>query len=256
MPTFSQSTLKRLCMLSQNTCAFTGCNDVLSKPTGTITGDVCHIRAASKKGARFDPLQSEEARHSFSNLVLMCVEHHRIIDAEPLTYTTQILEKMKRDHESKGVEEITPAMTKLAEDFFKKYNSISVISNSGQVAINSPGAIQINNLNLKTQKTKITFAPIQGSIGNNSALRGYAKYLIDRYNEFQKADESKTDRYKYMAIYKAIEREFGTKWDCVPETRFTDLATFLQKKINNTILGRNNKSKGQPNYHMFEDHPT
>lgn len=146
MPTFSRSTLKRLCMLSQNRCAFSGCKDVLSEPTGTITGDVCHIRAASKKGARFDPHQSDEARHSFSNLVLMCVKHHSIIDAEPLTYTTQMLEKMKCDHESKGVEEITPAMTKLAEDFFKKYNSISVISNSGQVAINSPGAIQINSL--------------------------------------------------------------------------------------------------------------
>jgi hypothetical protein len=255
MTSFSLPTLKRLCMLSNNRCAFPGCTAPLSEATGTVTGEVCHIRAASVDGPRYDPHQSEKARHSLSNLVFLCSRHHKIIDSEINTYTVEVLQAFKCAHEQKAIVEITPAVSKFAEAVFQKYSRVVVESNSGQMAINSPGAIQINSLTLKTQKAKVTIAPILGSVGSDSRVRGYIKYLIDRYNEFQKADKSKLDGYKYIAIYKAIEREFGTKWDHVPESQFPVLVAFLQKKIDMTILGRNKKSKQVPRYHEFNEHP-
>jgi hypothetical protein len=254
MTNISLPTLKRLCMLSNNECAFPGCNMPLSESTGTITGEVCHIKAANKEGPRYDPAQTEQSRHAVANLILLCPRHHKIVDTETETYTSAMLQAFKMAHEDKSTLEISPAMSKFAEALYQTKN-ITIKSEGGQLAVNSPGAVQINNLNIKTQKTKVTVSPIQGSIGNNARARGYIKYLIDRYNEYQQADKSKAGSYKFIAIYKAIEREFGTKWDLIDESQFSSLVIFLQGRIDKTILGRNLKAKLKPRYHDFPDHP-
>ena len=81
------------------------------------------------------------------------------------------------------------------------------------------------------------------------------RYLIQRYNEYQKADTSKTDNYKYMAIYKAIERKFGAKWELVPASRGMALIEFLHRRIDGTLVGRKNKARSHVNYHACDDHP-
>jgi hypothetical protein len=65
-----------------NRCAFPGCTTpIVMTDTGTLVAEVCHIRAQSEKGPRYDPSQSDEERHGFDNLVLMCRVHHKVIDA-------------------------------------------------------------------------------------------------------------------------------------------------------------------------------
>jgi hypothetical protein len=51
---------------------------------GTITGEICHIRARNEGGPRFDVTQSEGERHGFENLVLLCRRHHKMVDANPM----------------------------------------------------------------------------------------------------------------------------------------------------------------------------
>lgn len=48
----------------------------------------------------------------------------------------------------------------------------------------------------------------------------------------------------YALLYKAIKREIGFKWDETPNERFEDLCEFLQKRIDNTIVGKKQKSQG------------
>ena len=52
----------------------------------------------------------------------------------------------------------------------------------------------------------------------------------------------------------AVKREFGCKWDEVPKNRFQELVSLLQRRIDNTILGRIKKKQGTNRYHSFEEH--
>jgi hypothetical protein len=73
--------------------------------SGALIADVCHI-AGDKPGAkRYDPLQTEEQRQGFNNLIVLCANHHRVIDSDEVTYTRPALRQMKRAHEASATEE-------------------------------------------------------------------------------------------------------------------------------------------------------
>lgn len=93
-----QDTLRRLFALSRNCCAFPDCNNKIISNTGKLIGQVCHIEAANIGGERYNSLQSDEERRSFENLILLCYEHH-VETNDVLAYPTELLQKIKNDHE-------------------------------------------------------------------------------------------------------------------------------------------------------------
>jgi len=95
------STVKRLFAVSGNQCAFPKCASSLIDGE-TVTGKICHIKGKKKGSARYDEGQSNEERHSFENLILMCGRHHDVIDDDEEAYTVQRLVRMKVDHEQKA----------------------------------------------------------------------------------------------------------------------------------------------------------
>jgi len=101
----SSATVKRLFALSHNCCAFPGCKRPLIEPLSQeVVGQICHIKAASEGGPRFDSTQTSEERHDFANLVLMCRDHHVVIDRDTTTYPVSRLTTIKQEHESKSAE--------------------------------------------------------------------------------------------------------------------------------------------------------
>ena len=248
------STIKRLFAVSGNQCSYPGCEVPLVEPSGTLTGEIAHIKAASENGPRYDDSQSEEERHGFSNLILLCGRHHKIIDTEVAEHPVEKLIKIKKRHEQSGPVEITPYTTFVAQALLKTYQNIVIKNNTGQVAVNSPGAIQTNTLHLKTTKKKVTIAPPGGSVSSVLEMCSYIEYLISKYQDYQKQHKEKSGGYKYMAIYNAIKREYGCKWQLVSAERFDNFVSFLQKKIDNTKVGRIRKSRNQKRYHSFEEH--
>lgn len=97
----SVSTIKRLFAVSGNRCAFPKCNQhLVDASSGKVVGRICHVKARQPQGPRYDSSQSEEARHGFDNLLLMCPIHHDVIDDDPESYTVDRLLKMKATHES------------------------------------------------------------------------------------------------------------------------------------------------------------
>lgn len=100
------ATTKRLFALSSNRCAFPNCmNPLVDVDSGKVTGRICHIKAQSQDGPRYDPNQSEEEKHGFGNLILMCPIHHDVIDADPDSYTVDRLLKIKATHEALRTED-------------------------------------------------------------------------------------------------------------------------------------------------------
>jgi hypothetical protein len=94
----SQSTIKRLFAVSKNHCAFPRCRQPLVHE-GKVTGRICHIKAASPGGPRYDAAQDDDARHAFDNLLLLCPIHHDVVDADETAYTVARLVEMKASHE-------------------------------------------------------------------------------------------------------------------------------------------------------------
>lgn len=99
LKTPSALTLKRLYALSGNACAYPDCKVAIVDGAAHV-GDVCHIRAASAGGPRFDPNQTANERHGEANLILLCANHHRVIDSDVARFTVSALEKMKAEHEA------------------------------------------------------------------------------------------------------------------------------------------------------------
>jgi len=99
-------------------------------------------------------------------------------------------------------------------------------------------------------KPKIEYA--DNAIGRNAEMKNYIKHLIDRYNEY-KENELGKGKMNYSTIYSAIKKEFRASTFQIPQVQFPLLYSYIQKRIDNTILGKINKSKGIRNYSKFEE---
>jgi len=161
---------------------------------------------------------------------------------------------MKYEHETKGTIEIGPFHGIVAQRLLDKFESVAIFNIGGNVAYKSPGAIQAKTVNLKTTKSSVKFTPPNDAVGATAERASYIEYLIRKYQDYQKQDLEKEDNRKYMLIYQAIQREFGSKWQTIPLTRFEKLVSFLQRRVDNTKIGRIRKSRGQKSFHNFEEH--
>ena len=96
----------KLLVLSGGRCQLEGCNepvwyDGLTLAEGKF-GDVAHIIGASKDGPRGQPNVSEELAKDYSNLMLLCKKHHRLVDHEKISdYPDDLLRKFKAEHEER-----------------------------------------------------------------------------------------------------------------------------------------------------------
>jgi hypothetical protein len=93
-----KETLRELYLKSGNWCAFPGCKKRLFNIKGVFVAQICHIEAAEEGGQRFNPLQTNEQRRHFSNLMLMCYDHHKERD-DVSKFNVDRMRRMKADHE-------------------------------------------------------------------------------------------------------------------------------------------------------------
>lgn len=96
----SHKTQRILSIKSGNMCAFLGCKKpLISYDDRVILGEIAHIVAKSPDGPRGDSPLSSSERDTLDNLIFLCEEHHKTIDAQPDTFTVPKLLQMKKDHE-------------------------------------------------------------------------------------------------------------------------------------------------------------
>ncbi len=88
----SESVIKRLFGRSGNRCAYPKCTAEIVQG-GTVVGKICHIKAVNENGPRYDAAQSAAERHGYDNLILLCANHHTVIDDDPEAFTVDRLLK-------------------------------------------------------------------------------------------------------------------------------------------------------------------
>ena len=107
----SSRTITKLWAKAAGRCEYDGCNELLYKDDLTSEdinrGFVAHIIAASPDGPRGDEVLSAQLVDDISNVMLMCHDHHRLIDHEQVAeHTVDRLRAMKKKHEDR-VREVT-----------------------------------------------------------------------------------------------------------------------------------------------------
>jgi hypothetical protein len=218
-----------------------------------VVAEVCHIRAGSTGGPRFTASLSEKERNAFSNLLLLCPTHHKIVDDRPDIYTQELLDSVKLAHEDKFGRPERFEDGAVAKLIGKANSAVTVVNGSGHVAINSPGAIQANVIKLGRGSSRISVSAPRGTLGAEKHLAPYVYYLIKRYNHFASADKISNRNFNYGAIYKNIERTYGTKWQFIDAQKFDQLCIYLQKRIHRTVIFKINATKGQKSYSTYDE---
>lgn len=96
----------RLFALSGNQCAFPGCTNAVTDQVAPGEQPVtlaqrAHIVGVGRQGPRSKAVPLSDDIDAVENLLLLCGEHHRIVDNNPRIYSVEVLAKYKADHEAK-----------------------------------------------------------------------------------------------------------------------------------------------------------
>jgi hypothetical protein len=144
-----QKEIKALFMLSGGVCAFPGCGKRLIEPgtqtdDATILAEMAHIVADSRQGPRGDSAMSEEDRDKHTNLLLVCGEHHKLIDDRPRTYSIPVLGQMKADHEDRIHRAVAPASEEPKPPLKQEriHSSLLAVTHLPEVVFSAPCAFR------------------------------------------------------------------------------------------------------------------
>lgn len=161
---YKPSTVRRLDTLSGNECAEPSCRRPLIAEDGkSIISKICHIEAASKNGPRWNSGMTDDERRHYKNLILLCDEHHVIIDNKENegVYPAKLLNEWKKQHENK---------------MLYKLKQTSVL----KTAIYAIADLELGDIE-KELETLASF-DIDNKISHNDVKRN--KYLIEEYKVF------------------------------------------------------------------------
>ena len=61
--------------------------DAAPQDDESVVGDECHIVSGKPNGPRYGPTFPVDELDSFSNLILLCRVHHKMIDDQSETFT-------------------------------------------------------------------------------------------------------------------------------------------------------------------------
>jgi hypothetical protein len=203
-----------------------------------------YSRSQQGGGPRFDDAQAAEQRDDFDNLILLCRNHHKIVDGRPKIFLAEALDDLKRTHEEATSRPEQPTEPFFAKILLNDLQRIEVSNNSGNVVINSPGTILAETVNLKTTRREVHIQPAAGTIGADLNASRYVQHLIGSYNEFASADYSRARKFSYGAISKNIETTFRSPWKMLSADRFEAVCAYLQERIAKTRVAKSNISRG------------
>ena len=130
---YSQKTLKILHTLSGNQCAHPECKNTLIEPAtensdAIITACICHIYAISTKGPRGKIGLTEEELNAPENLILLCPNHHLVVDRQHESYPAYMLKEWKQTHEKTATQRrVSKDLGSIHPDFFYPYFPTSLV---------------------------------------------------------------------------------------------------------------------------------
>lgn len=226
---YTRATLRRLDTLSGNECAHPDCAKKLIAEDGmSIISKICHITAASKNGPRYDENMTDDDRRAFDNLILLCDEHHVIIDNKENEhlYPVSLLKRWKYDHQQKVMALMSEknllskhplALNKVINAIGKRMDDVLELSEA-EKAPDTEEKIMFNNI--------VKYDPI---------IREFAPYQV-KINNIYKEIEKEGSTKKELVLYniKSTYLNVKTKYNGIDEIR-KNADAILDKVIEKTL---------------------
>jgi len=158
-----------------------------SPSRATVLGEMAHIVGEKETSPRGVSKLSQDDRNRYPNLILLCQDHHTIIDDDPAAWPIELLHQIKADHEL-WVEGLVP--NEIDDPFLKHYaelvNEATVLLVLRNWSSISENAV-VNRLPIQfvegVQKFKIR---IRAAVwpGKLPALEGELKNLANRASDY------------------------------------------------------------------------
>lgn len=179
-------TIHMLCAHAAGRCQFKGCNKYLFSDEITLedfnNSNVAHIVASSPDGPRGDILRSHQLSQSLDNLMLMCLDHHKLVDTYPEKYTEEVLLEMKRKHEQ--------AVFEQCSSMYAEPSEVLMVSSpiKGRVPV---------GITFKQAAAAITPAKrVASSHGMSLSVNVASDYKSQSF--WDEADKQLTTKYRYL----------------------------------------------------------
>ena len=67
----------------------------LTLEDNTVMSEICHIEGVNATSARYNPNLDSDYINGVDNLILLCPNHHTIIDKNESTYSVAVLKQIK-----------------------------------------------------------------------------------------------------------------------------------------------------------------
>jgi hypothetical protein len=233
-----ESTLKRLFALSRNRCALGGCTTQIVDPaSGVLSGEICHIKARKPKGPRYDPNQTDEERHAFANLIVLCGLHHTAVDAQPTRFTVELLSEIKDIHERDGNIELSQQDARLARLLIADY--FATMPNVTQTVIGNNNVTVAGDQNIYQQlpKVRVVLARRQGAISAAQCR------TVQKWIETLAENTTRTSREQAFGMWwtRFKKRSGLNRYEELEATRFDEAKSWYQQQ--RAILTRGLKNK-------------
>lgn len=103
---YTNRTLKMLWMRSAGRCAYPDCLEVCDveaeheNDTDAIICQMAHIFAYSDDARRPNPSMLDEEKNDYDNLLILCANHHIVVDNQENAYTVTVLKLWKQNLET------------------------------------------------------------------------------------------------------------------------------------------------------------
>jgi hypothetical protein len=229
---YSSATVKRLCLLSGNNCAWPGCpKRLIGEDEKTIVGKIAHIEGVSTGGPRHNSLLSETQVNAFDNLILLCDEHHSIIDNKENEdkYTKGLLTSWKKSNESFQLD------SKLKNNPSLLFDVVNTITSDGFTSVDS-SETEINTHVFKVEE-KITHNNVIAYRAFIDEYKVYSGKLDVIYKELDQFGGKKEKLLRYIKMtYLKHKSQGGLTSDQILESVEESLVTEYKKNQNNVLL--------------------
>ena len=231
---YSPKTLKVLFALSGNQCAHPDCTNALIEPAteksdALVIAHICHIYAVSEDGPRGKFGLTNKELNSPENLILLCRNHHAIVDGQHETYPADMLKEWKQTHEleiqkrfSSDLENVQPDI--FSHPYFPTALVDKKIEDDVDILRKSRFFAEFDRVRSSLSLAKrLVEGELSGGTDNvRSRALAWCARLLSPTKELDKAE-------KYLKLAKSL----GTG----PEIEIADAFICSQKGDKNTALG-------------------
>lgn len=197
-----QPDMKVLYMLSGGQCAKCKKQLFTTRADGNVSNlsEMAHIYGEKSNAARYLSTMTDEKRQSYNNLMTMCPTCHTEIDKDEITYTVEVLQNMKAEHEAEVTNRLENSINNVTCEELAMIIKYAFSSNTEHLTeedyniIAPKDKINKNNLSAKTENLitmgLANFTLIQDYINKQTSIditfeQNLKKAFVDKYMELK-----------------------------------------------------------------------